>query len=457
MNRLTCTLLSGASIVALMFGGDLAKGISAKAAPANAAGAPASPPRGTWITSSSQVTTTGNVEVSAPAIRSMGPLRVGHPARRPALRRPGRRSVRRRRHRPPRVAIDGVARQQRRVSPSPLQAAASRRTTWSWVSATTAARSPAGWSTTASSTSSRATLTPMVRFANAVGIAAHRCDRSTTFLNAARRHPLGAGVRERRHLCRPGFGKCDRRVPGCGGYRHGRRQRHQQRPHLGEGDGGSCADASGTCFGYIRVRRGGRNCSAGLGDDSAVATAFFSNGGVLNVTADASAVAIRPTPSASANAIGFSQFASGDPAVATFINDGTINVIGRCGCVGGRRVRDARYAFANGGLPAGDRFQRHRERGQQRHHQRDAPTRTPSNTTGPVGTTCRRALRRRTRRASARVVTAYGYDRRRHRSQQRHHECRRDRVLRPAWKVLARVLMRPASISRSGRTTARSP
>jgi hypothetical protein len=32
MNRLTCTLLSGASIVALMFGGDLAKGISAKAA-----------------------------------------------------------------------------------------------------------------------------------------------------------------------------------------------------------------------------------------------------------------------------------------------------------------------------------------------------------------------------------------------------------------------------------------
>ncbi len=38
MNRLTCTLLSGASIVALMFGGDLAKGISAKAAPADADG-----------------------------------------------------------------------------------------------------------------------------------------------------------------------------------------------------------------------------------------------------------------------------------------------------------------------------------------------------------------------------------------------------------------------------------
>ena len=34
MNRLTCTLLSGASIVALMFGGELAKGISARAATA---------------------------------------------------------------------------------------------------------------------------------------------------------------------------------------------------------------------------------------------------------------------------------------------------------------------------------------------------------------------------------------------------------------------------------------
>ena len=48
MNRLTCTLLSGASIVALMFGGDLAKGISAKAAPANATGGtPIFPPPGT--------------------------------------------------------------------------------------------------------------------------------------------------------------------------------------------------------------------------------------------------------------------------------------------------------------------------------------------------------------------------------------------------------------------------
>src|SRR6185503_14606429 len=34
MNRLTCTLLSGASIFALAFGGDIGKGISARAATA---------------------------------------------------------------------------------------------------------------------------------------------------------------------------------------------------------------------------------------------------------------------------------------------------------------------------------------------------------------------------------------------------------------------------------------
>ena len=77
--------------------------------------------------------------------------------------------------------------------------------------------------------------------------------------------------------------------------------------------------------------------------------AFFSNGGDLNVTANALAVGTAFNASGSANAIGFDQFVSASlTALATFINDGTIDVLANADATAEDQYAFA-YASAHGG------------------------------------------------------------------------------------------------------------
>ena len=315
MNRLTCTLLSGASIVALMFGGDLAKGISAKAAPADADGTTSGFATtgdvdyliitGDYESGQDVVVSTGDT-VTGPPFASAIPL-DDLPFGGPALGLFGVVVT------TATVTIDGSLINNGDIAFSVTGSGLTANDVVVGIGNNGGVINGAIVNNGIVDILASDTDSAAAEFANAVGVAVTDVTGTTTFLNA-----LGA-VLSVQAFASDSAAPNTASANAIGVF--------QDVEDTGTGI------ANVTNNGTINVRAtavqdaltgaGGTPAAspvayaaaAGIvqqvtGSDSAVAWA--SNGGVLNVLADALAIGDASAASASANAIGFSQFASGD-------------------------------------------------------------------------------------------------------------------------------------------------
>ena len=353
MNRLTCTLLSGASIVALMFGGDLAKGIGAKAAPANADGTTAGFATtgnvdyliitGDYESGQDVVVSTGDT-VTGPPFASAIPL-DDLPFGGPALGQFGVVVT------AATITVDGSI-----INNGAISFAVDTGLTANDVVVGIGNNGGVINGQIANNGIMNIAATDIgvnADFANAVGVAVTDVAGSTTFLNAA-----AGELRVRAFASDTGPVANNASANAIGVFQDAEAADTAAASVTNDGlvvvqataNHAPTAAATGSEFGTVAYAAAAGVVQLVAAPTGDFATAFFDNNGILNVTANANAIAAAFGASASANAIGFSQSATASlEAFATFINDNVVNVVARAAAAAGDQYANA-FAYANGGF-----------------------------------------------------------------------------------------------------------